>query len=464
MSKTGPVQAAVYCRMSLARFGDTTKVEDQERICRELAARHGWVVFAVYCDNSVSAWQKNRKRKEWDRMLADIAAGKIGAIVTYHGDRMVRQPEDLEVLIKLADTKGIRVISPTGSRDLDNKDDRAFLRVIATFACHESDRTSERKKSQHERMRRAGLVRSGGRGGRAYGFATDGVTHVGEEGAFIREAAARILAGEPTLAICRDLNARGARMPTGRPFDHGAMKKMLLRPRYAGLMPDGVHEAAWPPVLDRVTWEAVCAVLTTKAGRFGYATNARRYLLSGIARCGACGSGLQIRVESRRTHLTGYGCVQSGCRKVQRSMELLDEYVITRVLAKLGDERNPAGRFPEHPGLPGEFRALALRRTETETAINDPEETIPLPLLRGRLKAIDERLAQLREVIRGDAQSRLLGTHAGLTREQFDALPLATRRALVAACFTITVLPASKRGPGFRTEDVRLTRPDRDRS
>jgi hypothetical protein len=46
--------------------------------------------------------------------------------------------------------------------------------------------------------------------------------------------------------------------------------------------------------------------------------------------------------------------------------------------------------------------------------------------------------------------------HAGISGEDFAALPLATRRALVSACYVVTVLPASKRGPGFRTEDVSL--------
>ena len=451
------VQAAVYCRISLARFGDTTKVEDQERICRALAKQHGWEVADVYCDNSESAWQRNRKRKQWDRMLADIAAGKIGAIVTYHGDRMVRQPEDLETLIRLGDTKGIRVVSPTGSRDLDNKDDRAFLRVIATFACHESDRTSERKKSQFERMRRQGRVRSGGRGGRAYGFTTDGITFIPAEVTIIQETAMRVLAGESTGQIARDLTARGHCTPAGGPFTHGTIRKMLARPRYAGLMPDGVSPAAWQPVLDHDTWESVRAVLSFKATGFGYATNARRYLLSGIAKCSECGSGLQIRVESRRTHLTGYGCVRPGCRKVQRSMELLDEYVITRVLAKLGDPANPAGRVPQNHALAGELRAVTIQRAATDAQIRDPSRGGHLETLLDRLDKLDRRLAELRELAAGSASARLLGAHAGLDRQAWDGLPLPVQRALVAALFTVTVLPASKRGPGFRTGDVRLT-------
>src|SRR6266702_3051490 len=288
-----------------------------------------------------------------------------------------------------------------------------------------------------------------------------GDTVRGEEGAIIREAAVRVLAGEPTLAICRDINARGARMPTGRPFDHGALRKMLMRPRLAGLMPDGIHEGAWPPVLDRQTWEAVCAALAARTAGHGYATNARRYLLSGIAKCGApgCGSGLMIKTENRPGKTPGYRCVQPGCRKVQRSTELLDEYVIIRVLLKLGDPGNPPGRVPQNAALAAEFRALTRQRAETEAAIADHAKGGALPLLLRRLESVDGRLAELRELAAGDARSRLLGAHTGMTREEWDALPLATRRALVSACFTVTVLPASRRGPGFNTEDVRLGTP-----
>lgn len=441
--------------MSLARLGDTTKVEDQERICRGLCEQRDWDVAEVYSDNSRSAWQLNRKRKEWDRMLADVEAGKIDAIVVYHGDRLIRRHEDLSALLKLARLKGIRLASPTGTRDLDNYDDQFILEIEASMAKRESANISRRKKAQHERMRRQGLVRSGGRGGRAFGFATDGVTHIPAEVAVIQEAAVRVLEGEAVGAIARDMNSAGFRTPAAGLFSHATLRKMLARPRYAGLMPDGVHTAAWKPVLERTEWEAVAAALASKAAGFGYATNARRYLLSGLAVCGACGAGLQLRAE-RRPELSGYGCVTPGCRKVQRSVRLLDAYVTGAVVAQLGKEANPAGRIPQGRGLAAEFRALADQRNETEAMLRDHTKG-RAELLMARLDSIDARLAELRALAAGDARSRLLDTHAGITREEFAALPLATRRALVSACYLVTVLPASKRGPGFRMDDVRLS-------
>src|SRR5215472_2050222 len=162
---TDSVRAAIYCRMSLARFGDSTKVEDQERICRDLAEQRGWEVAEVWTDNNQSAWIRNRKRPGWDAMLEAVEAGKVNGIIVYHGDRLVRQPFDLETLINLAYGKSIKLASPTGVRDLSNDDDLFILRIEVAAQCRESAGTSRRKKNEYARLRRAGKVRPGGRGG-----------------------------------------------------------------------------------------------------------------------------------------------------------------------------------------------------------------------------------------------------------------------------------------------------------
>ena len=479
-----PVRAGIYCRMSVAADGDTVKVDHQEKLCREAAARLGWEVADVYQDNNRSAWKKNRKRPGWDRMLADVETGKISAIMVYHGDRLIRQPDDLGVLLKLADGRGIRLASPTGERDLGNGDDRFVLYIEAAMAMRESDNTSRRRIAQYERWRREGRTRPGGRGGRAFGYATDGLTVVEAEASALREAARRLTGGEPIGAIARDLAGRGMTGTSGQPLSHTSLRKSLLRPRTAGLMPDGVSAAAWPPILGREEWESLCSLIGGRAKSFhSRATNARRHLLSGIAVCGACGTGLQLRAESTRRNgvigpvcqagcvhrscrriraarsphaADGYGCVEPGCRKVQRNILLLDAYVARRVVNRLARPDNPESRAPERPGLAAEFRALTEARAEAAAAVEDPSSA-HLSLLLARLERIDRRLAGLRELAGESARDRLLRDHAGITYDEFCAETLAVRRSLVAACFEVVVLPASGRGPGFRTEDVRLT-------
>ncbi len=50
----------------------------------------------IYIDNGASAWQRNRKREGWDKLIESARRGEIKHIVCYHPDRLMRQPFDLE--------------------------------------------------------------------------------------------------------------------------------------------------------------------------------------------------------------------------------------------------------------------------------------------------------------------------------------------------------------------------------
>jgi site-specific DNA recombinase len=445
-----PIRAGIYCRLSRAIDGSTEKVEDQARICRELAARLGWEVAGVYTDNSLSAWKKNRKRPQWDAMLAAVEAGQLDALAVYHGDRLIRHPKDLETLIDLADTRGIRLAAPTGTRNLDSDDDRTMMRVEAAFAWRESANTSRRKKAGFERMRREGRVRAGGR--RAFGFARDGVTHVPEETAVIQSAAAAVLRGHSLYSITAGLRAQGILTTAGRPMPHQTLRRLLLSPRMAGLMPDGEHKAAWEPVLDMATWEMVRGILAVNQAN-PRAGQGALHLLSGIAACGPCGQPLWA---GRNAAGLAYRCPQPGCGRVVRNAVLLDAYVTGWVVARLAKPDNPAAGMQLHDGAGAELAALTARRAETEAFIASLADAPAgrIEILSRALDSFDAKIGAIRGQMAGDSAGRLRAQYAGITRAGFTALPLDVRRALVQGCCKVTVLRSSRRGPGFRQEDV----------
>jgi site-specific DNA recombinase len=463
-----PERAGIYTRLSLAVMNDETKVEDQARISRDLAAALRWQTATgcghpradgVYTDNSRSAWKRNRKRPAWDQMLADIKAGKLDSVIVYHGDRLVRQPRDLEDLIDLADTRGIRLASPTGMRNLDNTDDRFVLRILVAQACMESDNTSRRKKAQHERMRREGKVRTGGPGGRAFGFAPDGITHVRPETLYIRQGGERIISGEGAGQVAVFLNSRYMTTPAGNPFTHGSVRKMYARPRYAGLMPDGIQKAAWEPVLQRETWETIRALLSHRAAGFAYATNSPRYLLSGIARCGTCGHPVAIRHSTRSEALRGYGCINPACpRKLHRSVAHLDAF-IDGVMTEWLSSPELAALIREAPEITValEITVLERRKAEAERQLENLADHpgLSLEITARAIASFDEKIAAIRERISAAPGRRMLAQYEGISAEEWRALPLAVRRALVAASFRVTILPA-RRGPGFDPGGVRV--------
>src|SRR5262249_38699706 len=180
--------------------------------------------------------------------------------------------------------------------------------------------------------------------------------------------------------------------------------------------------------------------------------NARKYLLSGIARCGVCGNPMQVLTgytspTSGLKVAARYGCLVVDCRKVDRNVAHLHPYVPLPTAARLPPPPTPAGPLPSSPGVAAEIRVLAEERAQLEEMFTDHTKG-RLHLLLGRLDSIDARLAQLRELTAADAAARLIDRHTGIGEDEFNGLPLAVRRAVVAGCWEIRVEPASRRGPG----------------
>ena len=155
--------AAIYCRISQAEDDDQTGVDRQERICREIAERRGFVINPahVFVDNSRSAWSRKRKRPGWDRLLVDARDRSFRHIIAYHPDRLMRQPRDLEELLQVSDDHAITLHGEANRRDLSDPDDRFILRIEVAHACRSSDDTSRRLKSAMQDRAREGKPQGG---------------------------------------------------------------------------------------------------------------------------------------------------------------------------------------------------------------------------------------------------------------------------------------------------------------
>lgn len=457
-----PVRAVIYCRISLATHGDRTKVERQEKLCRRVAKRLGWEVTVVYCDNNKSAWQRNRKRKEWDAMLAAIEAGEADAVIVYHGDRLIRQPWDLEKLLSLADGKGIRLASPTGTHNLDDTDDRYRLRQDVAAACRESDRISKRTKDAHlDRAERGVKKRRGGM--RPFGYKRSGKLHEIEAEAY-RDAVARVLAGESMRSIVRDWNKSSLLTTAGNPWSVGTLSLVLRNPRYAGLSTykgEVVGKGKWTAAIEREQWESLQAVLGAVRDRYGRPnhTSTSKYLLTYIATHGGedgCGSVMQMRRNGRNAALS-YVCSDTECKhRMMRNMAHVDAYVTGVVLGRLADPRLWAaleatpgddGAGAELAALEAKSKAARARFTNSLTMTDVELEAILLDLNR-RMEAVRDRIAARGKV-------HVLHGCRDMTRQEWDALPVDRRRAIVKATVAVEILP-SRKGRGFDESSVRV--------
>lgn len=460
MARSGQVRAAAYCRVSLARFGDTTSVDDQERRCREVAEVRGWTIVTVHKDNSKSAWRRGVRRPGWEALLAQVEAGEIDAIINYWGDRLVRQPRDMEDLLDAAEAKGVRIASVSGEYNLDNPDHQMMLRNEATRAKNEIDHLSRRLKEGHQRRRERGLIRAGGRGGRAFGMDRNNEL-VAEEVVILREFAHRVLAGETVRSMCHDLHARGIRTTAGNPFESRSLKSMLMRPRYAGLLPDEVTPAAWGPIYDDdperavEIWQAVCAVLSRRAGATPH-TTARKWQLSGVAKCGTCG---QHKIKGGRTNAKGtiYRCRNEWCEHpVARHMERTDALVDGVVLRLLHDPRL-AERVDVavDEQLAADLAILETRKEGVLEELADADEQSRKDIMRVTLPRLNERIAAKEAKLAEQRATHELSSVIGISRAEWKALPPTRRAAVIAQLVDVTILP-TRRGNVFDPGSVRI--------
>src|SRR4029453_47796 len=136
------VRAGIYIRISRARR-ELLDAQRQEPPCRAFCADHGWQVVEVYTDDNRSAWKKGIRRDDFERMLADVRAGKIDAIVSWQADRLLRRVEDAGAIITIAKQYGVIIANVDGALDLGTAAGRKRLYDLAVAAENASDLSSE---------------------------------------------------------------------------------------------------------------------------------------------------------------------------------------------------------------------------------------------------------------------------------------------------------------------------------
>jgi DNA invertase Pin-like site-specific DNA recombinase len=295
-----PTRAIALVRISDARNGDTAGVDRQEQDARKLADRLGWTIGEVIVENDTSAFKRRqvklpdgRKamrvvRPGFRRALAALEIGEADGLIAHDLDRVARDPRDLEDLIDVVESKNPRVPveSVTGSLRLANDGDVTMGRVLVAMANKSSRDTSRRVTRKHEELAVNGRPSGGGQ--RGYGYDRSGMVIRGDEAAVVQEMADKILEGWSLGAIATDLQRRGVPTVQGGLWTSRSVRSIVTGPRVAGLRRYKgrvVAEAAWPAILPRDTWQAVCANL---AGRSGGNRNQLRRWLTGVLHCGLC--------------------------------------------------------------------------------------------------------------------------------------------------------------------------------
>ncbi|MFI6335891.1 recombinase family protein [Streptomyces sp. NPDC050535] len=457
------LKVAVYTRMSRDDDGDGLGVARQREDCERLAELRGWDVAKIYEDNDVSAFKRNVRRPEFELVLSDLADGLIDGVVAYDLDRLARQPRDLERLIDLYDERKRRVFATvTNDVNLSTADGRTMARVMVAFANKSSHDASRRIQRKHLELARQG--KSSG-GPAPYGWLKGGRKVDPEAAEHIRVAQLQLLAGVRIGTIRTDWQRRGLGHPregTTRTAHHH-VEHMLTNPRLCGyrtyrgeiLLNDAGQPVIgeWETINTVEEWEAVCAVVAERKRRDPGRMLARKYLLSGIARCGLCHTKIRGQVNKRRkpgskAATFTYQCsvVNGGCGQVGRVGDPVDEFIISLILAEQRQKAADSAADPvEQWQKTGELAGVEADIAELTQAARAKKITVStlLQLLPDLERRRDELKFERGRFNKERQQAKSLSADIG---EDFRSLPIERQQALILHSLSAVLIHPAGRG------------------
>lgn len=434
---------AIYVRISRDE-GEQSSTARQERLCRRWAKDHGWSVTEVFEDIDRSAFSPSVVREAYERLVTEVAAGRLHGVLVWRLDRLVRSPAEFERFWSVCQRWGVAVISATEPVDSSDPVGVAIVRLLVTFAGLESDVKSIRLAAKNRELAEAGLPPAGPR---RYGY-TPGHTEIVEsEAALIREAAERVLNGESVYVIARDWRDRGVLGIRDRPWTVTGVRSLLRSRRLVGertYRGEVVATNCWPAILDPLTAAEVRNHLAGRPG--GAQRRPTMSLLQGRIRCGLCGTPM---VAAGRRDEKKYVCrAPRGCGHVCIDRPTLEAWMVERVLARIEarhpkNHRQPWRRQDTNAAVRAldaqSDRLVELNRRYYVTGdLSYPEWVKTRDAL---LVVTEQQLARTARVRlpRGYPPSRRLGE----ARQLWDQLSVQTRQGVIATeLIWITIDPA----------------------
>jgi hypothetical protein len=309
-------------------------------------------------------------------------------------------------------------------------------------------------------------------GVRAFGYEDDKVTVRPAEAEIVRAVVARYLAGETTRSLATWLDEQGVRTVAGGPWTTTTLRAMLRSPRIAGLREhrgEIVGPAVWPAIITPEERDRVLARMASRAVSGRRAP--RRYLLSGLVRCGKCGHTLysSARVEKRAGGVTvatrRYVCLSGpdhgGCGGIMVVAEPLEDLITAAVLYRLDTPELAdalAGRAAADDEAASVADSIAADRAQldelaklyADRQIGAREWLAARNPIEERVRAAEKRLGRM---TRSETLTGLVGNGEEL-RGRWADLGLSRQHAIIAAVLDHVVI-----APG--TPGAQVLDPDR---
>ena len=318
------VRCAIYTRKSTSEGLDQqfNSLDAQREAAEAYIASQqgaGWVCLPDHYDDG-GFTGANIDRPALTRLLADVEAGKIDAVVVYKVDRLSRSLLDFARMMETFERFDVSFVSVTQHFNTATSMGRLILNVLLSFAQFEREMISERTRDKMAAARRKGKWLGGVP---VLGYDVDRATRRlvinHKESPQVQNIFALYLRMGGLIPTVEELARRGwvnKRWVTrkkvvrgGKPFNKGSLHYLLTNVTYRGRVKykDEIYEGDHEAIISDEVFGRVQALLDkNRRTRQLPKTNGCRGALEGLLYCAACESRMIHTYASKGTRRYRY--------------------------------------------------------------------------------------------------------------------------------------------------------------
>jgi site-specific DNA recombinase len=281
------LKVSLYIRVSTdrqAKEGDS--LEEQEKELKRFCELKGYTILRVHIEAGRSA--KDTNRPEYQKLLRDIEAKNINAVIVKKLDRLSRSLMDFEKLMITLQDHNVEFISLKENFDTTTAMGKAMLRVALVFAQLEREQTAERISDVMNYRAEQGL-RNGGQTPYGYDCINKELVPSRQHKKTLELIFEKFLETKSTIEVAKALNDLGTRNKAGKLWDCRAIHKILQNKTYIGklLWDRTVHQGIHQPLISEGKFEQVRYLLSHK--KYDTTRSKSQAVLPRILFCGECG-------------------------------------------------------------------------------------------------------------------------------------------------------------------------------
>jgi site-specific DNA recombinase len=331
-------RVGIWIRVSTEDQAKGESPEHHEARARMYAEMKGWEVITVYHLEGVSG-KSVVGFPEAKRMLEDVAAGRIDALIFSKLARLARNTRELLDIADHFKACGAALVSLQESIDTSTAAGTFFYTLLGAMGQWERDEASERVAASVPIRAKLGKP-IGGTGPFGYRW-QDGKLLPDENEAPVRKLMYDLfLTHKRIKTVARLLNEAGHRTRKGKPFPAITVDRLIRDPTAKGLHRANYSrfvggkfvlkpEHEWvhvevPAIVSEETWTAANAILDARRVTGKPPAKRAVHLFAGLAFC-ECGAKLYVPSNNPK-----YVCIRKGCH-TKIAIEDLERVFIARL-------------------------------------------------------------------------------------------------------------------------------------